>query len=152
MRCPDCNKFVPFDTSNEPEVDLDIDEDGNITGSVRIVNNCDECGTELKDANFDVDDSTLVDKFTEHKVEKAAGEEVLGVEHVLDTTSFETEGEERTERAETKDRKGKAIRNPRYQKTLYGFSLTAKVSCSCGETFETVISDETPASYMDELV
>jgi hypothetical protein len=26
MRCPDCNKFVSLDTSQEPEVDLDVDD------------------------------------------------------------------------------------------------------------------------------
>lgn len=55
MRCPDCNKFVSYDESAEPEVnDLQISE-GNVTGQVRVLLTCAECGTELKEANFDID-------------------------------------------------------------------------------------------------
>ena len=44
MRCPDCNKFVAFDTDVDPEVSVSVENDGSITGNVRIVNNCAECG------------------------------------------------------------------------------------------------------------
>lgn len=60
MRCPDCNKFVSYDAA-EPERDelsvvqpTEEDPKAQATGSVRIVLNCAECGTELKDAEFDV--------------------------------------------------------------------------------------------------
>ena len=46
-RCPDCNKFVGFDTDTDPEVEVgEIDtESGTVEATVRIVNNCAECGT-----------------------------------------------------------------------------------------------------------
>lgn len=51
-RCPDCNKFVPMD-QGDPEVN-DVNVDGNtVTVSVRLVNNCGECGTELTEASVD---------------------------------------------------------------------------------------------------
>jgi hypothetical protein len=56
MRCPDCNKFVSFDVDGDPEVELEADEStGEVTGTVRIVNACQECGAELTEATFDVD-------------------------------------------------------------------------------------------------
>lgn len=45
MRCPDCNKFVSFDTDVEPDVSLDVADDGGVSGSCRIVNACADCGT-----------------------------------------------------------------------------------------------------------
>lgn len=54
MRCPECNKFMSFDDSAEPELDLDTDG-GEVNGSARIVLTCAECGTEMKDATFAVD-------------------------------------------------------------------------------------------------
>lgn len=55
MRCPDCNKFVSYDDSNEPEADdADIDAEGHVTGTVRVYLTCAECGTDLKEANFDL--------------------------------------------------------------------------------------------------
>lgn len=53
-RCPDCNKFVSYDTDQEPEVDVDIDEDGQVTGTVRIFDACAECGTELRETTIDI--------------------------------------------------------------------------------------------------
>jgi hypothetical protein len=53
-RCPDCNKFVSYDTDQEPEVDVDIDEDGQVTGSIRIFDACSECGTELRETTLDI--------------------------------------------------------------------------------------------------
>jgi hypothetical protein len=57
MRCPDCNKFVSFDEA-DPEVnDLDVSDNGSVTASVRIVNTCAECGTELKEAMLELEES-----------------------------------------------------------------------------------------------
>jgi hypothetical protein len=53
MRCPDCNKFVSFD---EPEIEGD-DPDivgTAVSGNVRIVLKCADCGGELMD-EVDVD-------------------------------------------------------------------------------------------------
>ncbi len=53
MRCPDCNKFVSMEVS-DPEVDtLEVDTDGTVNITVRIVRTCAECGTELKEATLE---------------------------------------------------------------------------------------------------
>jgi len=67
MRCPDCNKFVPYGLDSDPEVDLEIHQpvDGGvtpsveITGTVRIALTCEECGGELKESTFELSDVTI---------------------------------------------------------------------------------------------
>jgi len=150
MRCPDCNKFVSFDADTDPEIDCDVDEDGHITGSVRIVNQCAECGSELKEANFDVD-VNVEDKLHDHW--KANGWKGKGAapegHRELDLSD---DSGSRTERTQTTDRHGKPIKSHRYMKHFYGAEATFMVACECGETFEVQWSDEVQGSGMDELV
>lgn len=48
-KCPNCPQFVSKETDNEPDYsDVTADNAGNITGDVRLVNECAECGTELE--------------------------------------------------------------------------------------------------------
>ena len=129
MRCPDCNKFVSFDSDEDPEInDLEVDSDGLITGSVMIKNNCAECGTELTEAQFDIGEQA---KLEGHEVKEGC--------------SFEVE-ENSAERDIKTDGKG------RYTRTYYGVRAEFKVSCECG--FETSVEweDFCQASSMDQLV
>ncbi|MBU1457050.1 MAG: hypothetical protein KKD01_20235, partial [Proteobacteria bacterium] len=97
MRCPDCNKFVGMDVDNEPEGNgFDIDDEGVLTDSVRIVNVCADCGTELKEANVDLE----IDLSAEVAAHRAACH-VEGDDHELEVTD---ETLERTERSEGKGR------------------------------------------------
>lgn len=143
MRCPDCNKFVSFDTDTEPEIEANVEQDGSVGVQARIVNTCAECSTELKEANFSNDDDSLVEEVAEHKKTCAAMK--------LDVKDAEAS---RTDRRQTHDRRGKPIRNPRYQKQYYGYEATVAVVCeTCGHEFPDVkVEDESAASGMDELV
>jgi len=62
-RCPDCNKFVGVDSSEEPQVDLNVDEQGNVDVTAEIANNCDQCGTTMFTGSLDgtVDASEIVE-------------------------------------------------------------------------------------------
>jgi len=135
MRCNDCNKFVSFDSDVEPEISVDVS--GTIvSGDARIVNNCADCGTELKECSFDIN------------------EEIPGADaHECDgELSVEVEGAGRTDRMEDKTRTGKPIKHSRYMKHLYGAEATFKVVCDkCEFEAEIPWSDETPGSAMDEL-
>lgn len=142
MRCPDCNKFVSFDTDTDPEVTVSVDNEGHVSGDVRIVNNCAECGQELKEANFSVD-VDLSNAVAEHKKESEE------TEHRLDV---DIEDLSRTDHRQTVDRKGKPIRNPRYQKQMYGAEGTIALTCSCGWAASEQWSDEVQGSGMEELV
>lgn len=150
MRCPDCGKFVSFEPG-EPEADLEINSvslDGGIVtieigGTVRGILNCAECGTELKEATFEV--SQEHDFSLGEAIEK--GKE-------WGTPDFEVEVNscEPTDRQETIDKKGKVIPF-RYRKTFYGISAKYTISgpdgfLSASFTFE----DDLQASAWDELV
>lgn len=151
MRCPDCNKFVAYD-EQDPEIDDESPDagDGNLTVSVRIVNACADCGTELKEASFDPEF-----EFDENLIKAHSGEG-----HEL---SVQIDGAERVQDVEpkpkeVKDRKTGEMKmkypNPRYTKTLYGFAFDADLNCICQtDPVETVhVEDYIPASYMDEMV
>lgn len=55
MRCPDCQKFVSYDTDHDPEADDPEYSNGVVTGSVRRELPCADCGTTLKSASFDME-------------------------------------------------------------------------------------------------
>jgi hypothetical protein len=140
MRCPDCNKFVSLDTSQEPEVDLDVDETtGEVTGTVRIVNTCAECGTEMTEATFDVD--VEFDGAEAHIKDHAGDDMVLEDldKHELEMEDFAPDRDERYE--------GKG----RGTKTFYRTEGTITVKCSCGMSWSQPWSDEIQASHMDEM-
>lgn len=150
MRCPDCNKFVSFDSDSDPEIELELSDEFNVTGTVRIVNNCSECSQELKDATFDVDVDFADDVHAHWKEHGWKGKGAGPAGHrEMDLTD---DGGSRSDEYQTTDRRGKPIRNPRYQKHLYGATVTITVECECGETFEREWSDSVQASGMEELV
>ena len=140
MRCPDCNKFVSFDTDNDPEVDSVDYQSGEVTASVRIVNVCAECGTEMKEATLELseDVSDVVDEHVRacHEL-NAEGEDISGHEITADEGSAE-----RTMRTEG---------SGRYTKTFYGVTLDVTLTCDCGKwTHDVQLSDDVQASSMDE--
>lgn len=69
MKCSNCPQFTSKDTDTEPEGDLEVDDEGSVTGDVRIVNNCAECGSELEETTFSVE-IDLTDEVAAHMKEK----------------------------------------------------------------------------------
>lgn len=141
-RCPDCNKFVGYDTDQEPEIEDVQVFDGEVQGNVRVVLACSECGTELKESyqefaeSFDHECDEL-DKTLDDDVEW-----------------FEVEDSSATfyERYEDKTKTGKPIKNPRYMKKYYGAEISVSIKCNkCGDTFDHGITTEEQASYFDEI-
>ena len=62
-RCPSCNKFVSFsdepEVSGEPDVIVTLDPDNGdvvvrLEGEVTVSLTCDECGTSLREASFEI--------------------------------------------------------------------------------------------------
>lgn len=133
MRCDQCNKFVSFDDSNEPEInDESIEDDGNVLIEARIVLTCAECGQEMKSADFTFETSVDDDTVAAHK----------GEGHELEVRA---ESPEMTTRIEGKGRGAK---------TFYGVDLSCEVYCACqAEPIYTEdLNDDVQASYMEELV
>lgn len=153
MRCPDCNKFVPYDEPQVEEQNCDV-SDGEVQGEVRVVLTCAECGTELKEHSFEIAHAI------EHECDPAAYEEHQASLEEDDRTSEDedptyelvsSDNWNPSDYYEDKDRNGKPIKNPRYQKHYYGFEGTVTVQCSkCGEEFEVEIKDHEQASGFDE--
>ena len=145
MRCPDCNKFVSFDAEEEPEMNVELN-DGVVNVEARIVNNCGECGTELKEYTFqnEIDVSNEVEAHAKANRKCSEGGEF----------SVDADGS-RTERTQTHDRNGKKLTGPmRYRKHYYGYEANVNVTCdTCGEVvFTKTVADEIQGSGMDELV
>lgn len=142
MRCPECNKFVSFDTETDPELSEAVDADGIVTVETRIVNTCAECGTELTSADFSVE-INLAKEVDAHRESCATCKESK------DDLSVSVEGS-RNDRRETHDRKGKPIKNSRYQKQFYGAEVTAEIEMPCGEVISGSSMEEVQASSMEE--
>lgn len=139
MRCPDCNKFVSFN-EEDPEVQsIDIDETGQVTIEVRIVNACADCGQELKDVTFTLE----ADHADDVKDHIGKGHELL----------IDEDGNERTQRSGY-FKKGKFIpAYGRYAKSFYGASVNYTIACSCEKlSVSGMAEDDVQGSAMDELV
>lgn len=129
MRCASCNLFVPVEMG-EPETDsveLEASGDGaRLTGNVRLVKLCENCGDELAEANPDVD----------VEVEFAHAKEDCEGDLVLDEVT-----------ADSTDTGG-----GRYEKRYYGADCTATVRCEdCGAVAEIPFHVDEAASYFDEI-
>lgn len=158
MRCPDCNKFVAFEEGNVENLEAEVDSE---SGSVQVTGEmtlpCAECGTELKSCSFD--ESFEIDKSVWPEIKG----ETESIEYELDgDAGFEAvEDVQRTMKKKTK--KGIVevpIKNPRYMKTLRGFSVTGAVKRTVTfkgdkepqeDTHEFEFQSTVPASSFDEL-
>jgi hypothetical protein len=144
-RCPDCNKFVPYDTSTEPEVEDAQIFDDEVQVNVRVVLCCEECGTELKESYQEAQESF------EHECDPENIKEDFNPE---EDEPFEVDDSSAVfhERMQTHTPKGKPIKNPRYAKKYYGAEVSVTIKCNkCGDSFDHMITTEEQASYFDDL-
>jgi hypothetical protein len=150
-RCPDCNKFVSLDSSQDPEVTIDVDETGEVTCAFQIANACEQCGTEMFTAQFDTsvsadgitrseDSKTLAEFLGECKAKVAEGEtEDDEIDLEVDESDLE-----RTDRYE-----GKGRGQRHYYGAKVGFTVKATFRGVTHE-FEGSVEDEIQASSMDQ--
>lgn len=141
-RCPDCNKFVGLEAA-EPEPDqVEIqsaspvnqetgEQSIEVGGQVRLVLNCSDCGTEMAEANPDVEaDFEFV-----HANPGCGGEVEIGDIDSMETDDYRPPG-----------------RPMRYQKHYYGADLTINLNCpECGAEATVHASVEEQAGFFDEL-
>ncbi len=153
-RCTDCNKFVSLELGESPELNLDVDAEGIVTGDVTISRTCAECGTELKSGTFEINltIAEILAHVQKHTDEQAAKDKAAkdaadaGIELPDDDSeepelTIEDEEAEATERAKNK------------RESFYGFRATFTVKCSCPEGFEhsAEADDEMLGSEMEEM-
>ena len=142
MRCPQCNRFVPYDAEVDPEEqNAPSATDSTFTASYRRVLNCEWCGEELKEATIEFDYDFSGDEPT------VKGKESKGHEHEWEISC----DVDPSTSSQTTDRRGRKITNPRYMKTLYGVCLDVELTCECGQKMEFDLEESCSASSMDEL-
>ena len=125
-RCPDCNKFVSLE-AQEPEADLQVDYAEDvivISGDVRCVMACTDCGTELREASFRVE----VDQ-----------------DHSCPLPEPELSWDVSLETSERTEGRGRGMR------TWRGYEGSVTINCACGFEAELELSGEERASAWDDL-
>lgn len=144
MRCPECRKFASYDDSTEPDINSEnIDNDGKISIDARIVLTCADCGTELKEAEFNLE-TNMPDEIVElHK----------GDDHYFE---LEISNQELTTKSGNFKKGVFVPAYGGYAKTFYGVNLTVEVKCKCQKQedpllFSVDLEDDIQASSMEEL-
>lgn len=156
-KCPNCPQFTSKDTDVEPEVEVEADSEGMVTGNVRLVNQCEDCGEELEETSFTVE-IDLTKEVAEHRKKCKGDRKPIRPGKASDKPTRELTVEEecsRSDETQTVDRRGKRITNPRYRRRYYGFDLTVTLNCDdCGEKgiASGTFSDKTTAGGMESLV
>jgi hypothetical protein len=126
MRCADCNKFTGLETQ-DPEIDIDIDNFGSISGSVTIRRECSECGNVLKEGIFDID-------------------------HTINPADIPAEDHDHSHSLEVEEVSSEITSAWAGSKNLIGYSLLYRVICSeCDASVEGTLEDSQPASAFDEV-
>jgi hypothetical protein len=145
MRCPNCQKFVSLEMQ-EPEVsDLNVTYTGDvayaktfsITGSVRIVRTCADCGQELKDATLDIEHDGALGENVSHTPEDLK----RWVEKDLSDATVEADDVSSIEES-----------GGRYAKSFFGARVAMNIRLGDETVASVAWSDKIAASAMDEMV
>jgi uncharacterized CHY-type Zn-finger protein len=143
MRCPDCSKFVSFGEGEVEINDVSVNDD-EVTGTVRIMLPCGDCGTELKDAEIDF--------YIQIEHECAEGTKPMDEDFSDERYEIESENADFTERMQDTDRHGRKIKSYRYMRHFYGADVNVALKCNvCGESFSVSDIVEEMASGFNEL-
>lgn len=150
-RCQSCEKFVSleFDESNIEINDLEVSDewDGenvtvHVTGNVRIVRTCADCGDELKEATLDIDSEVpLTVDIKPHRAKPPKGENHCQWKKGCGDLTVEDDGASGSEEG-----------GHRYKAAYFGASTTITVTCGCGEIIASLDwSDRVSAGGMDDV-
>lgn len=146
MRCPDCNKFTAKNTEVDPEVTTDPEvEDDTVKVSVKITNQCEDCSTDLEEAEFDME----LDLDSEPDKKSGNSIEWKGTtlkEHQGEGHKLVVNGDPDVERTDSG--------GGRYAKRMLGVDVTVSIACECDDAqiATVVLHDEIASSQMDSLV
>lgn len=154
MRCQSCEKFVSLEMQ-EPEspdsleVEFNEDEEApefHITGSVRIVRTCADCGTEMKEATLDIDVNVDLFEGLSNAPQDKGPSELVEAEKVpfgaLNEATVEDESISAIEEG-----------GGRYQKAYYGADAVFVIRAGPDDAVvaRATWSDKVAASAMDEI-
>lgn len=135
--CPTCKKFTSIDASTDLDpADIEIDDAGVVTGTIRMVNCCSECGEEVRETVFDVELAVNDYKVHLETCEEAKKEEALAPS--VELLDLERDEQERPPRAKRRAK-------------FYIARGTIKVTCECGSEFFGYWQDEMKSSLMETM-
>lgn len=152
MRCPDCSKFVSMDNGDPDENSIEVTLSGSsfeIEASYRHTRNCADCGTELKEYEFNPTGS--VDFEDMDKLKKVDGSELTAdekatLEAAIDDGTAECEIESTSTSV---DEAG----GGRYKKNMLTLTVDYLLTITAGEIqveYTGQITEETNAGSYDE--
>ena len=170
MRCPQCEKMVSY---GDPEMEVtneEVDNEGNVTISVRMALTCADCGEELKDNEFELSTEIeheckpeLILCTCDHSKEEHNNQDSSCSHDGCNCTLYQAQEEKEFElelgdpeatddyRPKT-NKQGKPV-PMRYQKHFFGVNMAGHITCSqCDEEIQFEINDECQASGFNELV
>lgn len=155
-RCEDTGKFESYD-GLEIEIDsTEVDDEGLVNIDITVNRTCAGCGGYHKTASISEGGEVDLDAHNERCREVIApgsDPDADDAEDIFEdrTWSVVNESAEELERTETKDRKGRPIKNPRYMRTYLGATVTVEVQCSlCERTEDVVIEAVEQASGFED--
>ena len=150
-RCPDCNKFVGLEAA-EPEAEEPEVNDTNVDASIRVVLNCAECGSEMKEWNAELSGDISEEARDHAETHDEAGEEYeISAEWDGDPEVSDDMRPRHQPKPNKKTGKVKPVPY-RYQIHYWKVSGTIKFTCDCGADLGNVeLEDEIEASGFDEL-
>lgn len=135
-RCSSCNMFCSVELQ-EPEADLEVNDEGLVTGTVRLLLSSECCSEEVAEANVDLE----IDTQLEHD-EKCGDQSVV----------IDDESADATDRYQTTDRHGNHIKSLRYQRHFYGADIAVAVRCVvCSAEAQAKETAEEQASSFEEM-
>ncbi len=149
MRCPNCNKFVPYDDSVDPEEESSPEcDETTFTASFRRVLTCEECGEELKETTIEIeyDFASDIGKDESEDESKKTGDPKAGIAgHVHNWSVEDCDASASTSSDPKPGRLGKHA-------TLYGVECEVEIKCECGATATFHCDAYERASNFEELV
>jgi hypothetical protein len=147
--CPTCHKFPALEAEAEVQSGPDVAEDGTATASVRVVKKCGGCSEEIKDYTFELESGELIGD----DLDAGPCVEDEGPGHIWESADGATPEAEVTERMQTKDRHGRAIKRARYMRSYTGVTMDVAVVCTvCKAEASVRLEDEDSNGSFDELV
>lgn len=123
-RCIDCNKFVSLEQEENIEIENEQYEDGELLIDVRLVLNCAECSSEVREASCSYQEPVVCPK--------CDGKE-------LEVSTIDGEPSDRWT--------GKG----RYARHFWGVNMEAHLKCACGEEFVHEFRVEEMGSGFDDI-
>ena len=148
-RCPDCERFVSLEISEEDEFNTDpeIDDEGNISAEFRLLLNCVECWGEMKDAavEFYVEAPEEIQEHINKYVPSADSEDdepdhEFEVECTSSSVSERYSGDSKTPR--------------RFRKKFYVVELEFSITCTTHPDWPgctVAATKEVQASYLEDV-